>query len=427
MEVLQKHIDKSLAAIRRPGSGGYHRQWEILAKLEDWAERRPDLVELHDIGRGGEVLAQGGHRRILAARFGLSGRERPRLLLFAGVHARELATSEVVLLFGDRLLEQVGKDPELTSLLHTREIWLIPCLNPDGREYCFSHDPWWRKNRTLQDGGHVGVDLNRNFSYHWGANPPNGGSSGNPRSGIFRGKQPFSEPETRALRDLVRSRQFSVSLALHGYGEMILQPFGYARQTPSHPGLYQRLGSLLKETTGYQSGPVPDILGYFSNGRHDDWLYADRSQGKGMVVAAELEIGRSFFPRMETVQALARSIGNGVLALTRFAGVDLQVQVHPRTLASGEVEVVVELRNQGRQDAEEVVLRLERTDPGEARSLQRIVVGTLRGLGRAGMRGAELRREVFRVEGPLHSLRLTAYCEGELPVKVNKTVPTFAD
>lgn len=426
LELLQEGIDRSLAELRRPGAGGYHRYWDVLAKVEGWRRQRPDLVQVLDIGSGGEVLAQGGRRRVMAARFALGEGPRPRLLLFGGIHARELATTEVPLLLGDRLVREAGTDPALTRLLETREIWLVPLLNPDGREYCFSHDPWWRKNRNLQPSGHMGVDLNRNFGYRWGPNPPLGGSSGNPTSGIYRGPRPFSEPETRALRDLVTTTDFSISLSLHSYGEMVLLPFGFGQEATEHQPLYDQLARVLREATGYQVGPVPDVLGYYSNGRHDDWLYAAREQGKGMTAAVELEIGRSFFPTYPEVERLAGELGEAVLAVAGMAGASLAMEVEVHTLAADHHEVVVTVRNLGVRDASGVQLRLDRAAPGR-RGLGRRSVGVLPGLGTQGMAAPAAVVVTVPVRGPLKTLRVTATATGELPVQVEQTVPIFAD
>ena len=48
----------------------------------------------------------------------------------------------------------------------------------------------------------IGVDLNRNYMYKFAFN--NKGSSDQPCSEDFRGPTPFSEPETKAVRDFVK-------------------------------------------------------------------------------------------------------------------------------------------------------------------------------------------------------------------------------
>lgn len=424
VELLQPDIHGAIEEARRDGE--YHRYEDLVARLEGWAQRRPELVRLVEVGQGGEELPDGRRRRILAARLGLSKVPRPRLLLFGGIHARELGTGEVPIWIGERLIAGAGRDPEITGLLETREVWILPVLNPDGREYCFDVDPWWRKNRSVQGRGRIGVDLNRNFGFEWGANRPNGGSSGNPGSGIYRGARPFSEPETRALRDLVRDHAFAVSLSLHSYGEMVLTPYGYGDRPVEHPGLYRRLRALMAGATGYQHGAVPEVLGYYSNGRHDDWLYAGRDGGKGMTAAIELEIGNTFFPRYPEVRRMAERIGDGVLELARTAGVALELDVAARPSGAEVTEVRVRASNEGVADAAEVHLAVDVLEP-ERRRVGGRNLGELHGWGLAGTTRVASRETRFQIHGPVRRVRVTARVAGERPVVVEREIEPFAD
>lgn len=59
-----------------------------------------------------------------------------------------------------------------------------------------------RKNRNVDESCNPltgGVDLNRNYGFKWGID--NEGSNPNPCSQSYRGKGPFSEPETQAIRN----------------------------------------------------------------------------------------------------------------------------------------------------------------------------------------------------------------------------------
>ena len=62
-----------------------------------------------------------------------------------------------------------------------------------GREYKI-----WRKNMRASGSAVYGVDLNRNYSHGWG-----GPGSSEFASEIFRGFSPFSEPETKAIKNFV--------------------------------------------------------------------------------------------------------------------------------------------------------------------------------------------------------------------------------
>ncbi|KAJ1467648.1 hypothetical protein T484DRAFT_1858075 [Baffinella frigidus] len=59
------------------------------------------------------------------------------------------------------------------------------------------------------------VDLNRNTDWNWGGT----GSSGNIKSEEYRGKAPFSEPETRFVRDVAVENGVDAYMSMHtAYG-----------------------------------------------------------------------------------------------------------------------------------------------------------------------------------------------------------------
>ena len=69
-------------------------------------------------------------------------------------------------------------------------MWFIPVVNPDGYVFNELIEPFGggmhRKNRkdtNCGNGTMRGVDLNRNFSFGWGAN--NSGSSPDPCSDVY--------------------------------------------------------------------------------------------------------------------------------------------------------------------------------------------------------------------------------------------------
>ena len=56
----------------------------------------------------------------------------------ANNHGEEVITSAVALYTIDLLLREYGRDPEITELLDTRAVYVIPRLNPDGAEICLT-------------------------------------------------------------------------------------------------------------------------------------------------------------------------------------------------------------------------------------------------------------------------------------------------
>lgn len=65
-----------------------------------------------------------------------------------------------------------------------------------------------------------GVDINRNYGYNWG-NKETVCSDG------FPGAYPFSEAETRAMRDLLDANKETIKFAynFHSYGPMYIWPY----------------------------------------------------------------------------------------------------------------------------------------------------------------------------------------------------------
>lgn len=140
------------------------------------------------------------------------------------------------------------------------DIYFLPIVNPDGydlslnvrvylsKKKCnlmsfiiFKLDTYWRKNlRQIENTfeGCFGVDLNRNFDYHWMSNLDKRGrlsSSSNIHfflniletgasddicEEVYAGESPASEPEVRAIQDFIMSKKgkWISYVTLHSYG-----------------------------------------------------------------------------------------------------------------------------------------------------------------------------------------------------------------
>jgi protein MpaA len=120
----------------------------------------------------------------------------PRILVVGCIHGNEPAGIAIV-----RALERT----------HPRaDLWLVPVLNPDGLE------AGTRQNAR-------GVDLNRNFPSLWQ-------HFGHPGSTYYSGPKPFSEPETRAARDLILRIKPRYTIWYHQHMDVV---WAYGRSTAS--------------------------------------------------------------------------------------------------------------------------------------------------------------------------------------------------
>ncbi|XP_042877673.1 carboxypeptidase B-like [Penaeus japonicus] len=236
---------------------------EIQAYVEDLPNLYPGRVKVKELGRSAEnrpilmVVVQSG-----------SARRSPVLFVDGGMHAREWVSPAAATYLVGRLLES----PDLTRDVEWR---VIPLLNPDGYVYSWTNDRMWRKNRgATRSALCTGVDINRNFDYHWGES----GSSNRPCSSIFQGSTAFSEPEAIALKESILDvkKRVKAYVSLHAYGQYILHPWGYRRVTPINSDQLAEVGKgmadEIRRTQGsnFAVGSSAKLL-YPAAGASDDW------------------------------------------------------------------------------------------------------------------------------------------------------------
>lgn len=239
----------------------------------------------------------------------------PEVRIDAMHHAREPQGMQTTLWFLLWLCEEYGSDPLATYLVDEREIYIIPCVNPDGYTYNEQQSPqgggMWRKNRRNNGGGSFGVDLNRNYDFQWGYDDL--GSSSDPNSDVYRGPSAASEPEVQALMAFMATRDFKTTLSVHTFGNWWLSPLGYIEAAPANGADYDEVGALATEVNGYAFGPA-SILLYLANGTTVDY---DHGAHGSMSWTPEIGNGNDgFWPPQSRIVPLAEE---NLLALARTA------------------------------------------------------------------------------------------------------------
>jgi hypothetical protein len=247
----------------KPGAG-------VRARLAAWAAA-DTLIHVDSIG----ASHQG--RPILAVKLGTPGdaADRPNVLFLATHHAREWISTALAL----KLIRWLADSAALTIATH--DVWVIPVENPDGYQYTFTSDRYWRKNRRLNPNGSYGVDPNRNYPAFWGLDE--WGSSGNQLAETYRGTAPGSEPETQAVIAFHAAHPPVLSLSYHSYSGLVLHPWGFrAGQLAPDASRYQALAgtdlvpAILDHVPAssidyYHPGPGWNL--YSTNGEYTDWAY----------------------------------------------------------------------------------------------------------------------------------------------------------
>jgi protein MpaA len=187
-------------------------------------QEREDAVRalgFEEIGRSSEG------RAIEARRFGGPGAP---LLVMGGIHGDEPASV-------DALLDLVQRMP----VAGAPPLWLIPAANPDGL-------------RELRKNSARDVDLNRNF--------PARSFRAEHAPGYWPGPGPLSEPETRAIADLIAREGVCGAVAVHA-------PFACV----NFDGPAADWAGAVAEACGW---PARGDIGYPTPGSFGSWLGLDQ-------------------------------------------------------------------------------------------------------------------------------------------------------
>lgn len=330
--------------------GGYYTFAEIEADLDEMYQLYPDLItQKFSIGSSIEG------RTIWAVKISDNptiNESEPTVGFDALVHAREPQSMATQMYFMWYLLENYGTDPEATYLVNNREMFFVPCFNPDGYEYNRLTNPngggYWRKNRRNNGGNCYGIDLNRNFGYMWGYD--NLGSSPDPCDETYRGASAFSEPESQAIRNFAILNNYGTHFNMHSYGGYILYPWGYINEATPDSLTYIEFAGLLTSYSGYAYGYGGQLLGYNSNGSIRDWMYGEQTF-KNKTFGYTIEIGDDFWPQQSQIYPIAQQNLRTMIYQSFLAGEYVQL-VNPNFstqyfLPSSTVELTPEFKNKG--------------------------------------------------------------------------------
>ncbi|XP_020808940.1 zinc carboxypeptidase [Drosophila serrata] len=247
----------------------YHPLESIYDWLESLAKKRPEVVSLLDLGASTQGLP------IKGVRIGFGRENLTSVFVESGIHAREWIAPATATYFIDQLLN--SEDPVDQEMARSYNWLIFPSVNPDGYRYTFQGDRMWRKNRALF-GICRGVDLNRNFPFHWNVT----GASGDPCRYDYSGPSAGSEVETQRivqfLEQNVHSERIRTFISLHSYSQMIMFPYGHSAERVENYQDLKEIGQLaaqrIKDVSGriYKSGSIYETI-YPSSGGSKDWAH----------------------------------------------------------------------------------------------------------------------------------------------------------
>lgn len=273
-------------------------------------------------------------------------------VFFQGVqHAREAIGGSSMIFMMQYLCEKYATDSRIKDMVDNREIYIIVCMNPDGWEYNRNNGGAggaWRKNRK-NNGGSYGVDLNRNWNVDWanctGAVGASSCGSGTASNDTYWGTASFSEPETQAVRDFIRSKHIVVANDQHSYGPYYSLPYGRPNLHTADPlttlqqNWYTAIPALMGKYNGMRAGNSLEALGYEVAGGVKDWfLKGDLGTGvngglKTNIMGMTGEggyrsgiVGSSFWPQASEIVTLCKGMLYQNLQMIYSAGSYVDIQ-----------------------------------------------------------------------------------------------------
>eukprot|EP00741_Cyanophora_paradoxa_P021717 tig00000241_g20962.t1 len=329
----------------------FHNYNELTTKLQSLAAAYPNLATLSSIGKSVQ------NRELWVMRITDNPHDQepePEFKYVGNMHGDESVGREILIRLIQYLLENYGKDPAVTALVNSTDIYILPSMNPDGFE------------RRTRENVH-GVDLNRNF-------PDQFRSPANTLEG--------REPEVQALMRWSMSRHFVLSANMHGGAVVANYPWdgnaegasGKYAATPddalfrSLASTYAQAHPTMKNSPEFPGGITNGAQWYVLYGGMQDWNYIWTG-----AVELTMEVSEIKFPSKETLEgfwrdnlppmlAYMRRVHTGVRGIVRDAvtgkpvaanvsvvGIDKTVASDPargdyyRLLVPGDYELIVDV------------------------------------------------------------------------------------
>jgi hypothetical protein len=168
---------------------------------------------------------------------------KPVALMTSCIHGNEPWAAGITMAYIGNLLDQYGKNKEVTDLVDSRDLYFVPVVSPDSYPISRNVD---------------GVDPNRDFS-----------------SSKFPDHK--SSPSVAALTDLYWKIRPSAVISGHTFGRLLLIPYGDSYEKSPHEKDYTRIVGRMAEMTGYKKIHCSELYNKPINGTEIDWFYKNGS------------------------------------------------------------------------------------------------------------------------------------------------------
>lgn len=185
----------------QPQEFRHHNYADMELFLRKYSSEYPSITNLYKIGRS----VEGRELYVMAISDNPTVHEHgePEFKYVANMHGNEVVSRELMLNLIEYLCSNYGTDPEVTQLVNSTRIHIMPSMNPDGYEVAIEGDEQGYSGRNNSNN----FDLNRNF-------PDQFVTITEPR-----------QPETIAVINWLKSIPFILSANLHGGSLVVNYPY----------------------------------------------------------------------------------------------------------------------------------------------------------------------------------------------------------
>ncbi|XP_045771711.1 zinc carboxypeptidase-like isoform X2 [Maniola jurtina] len=216
--------------------------------------------------------------------------KKPGILVIGTLNGMIWAGPNAIIELAEKLLYDTNYQ---TPFFNDYDWYLIPLANPDALNFTTrlrhlktidatewsrnttarTHTKpamWYKNFDTEPDKACFGVNINRNFAYHWQDDVR---KTPDLCSQYYPGPKPFSTSEARAIREYVHKLADIVHLAIHLHAsfipkkELILYPWRYTSRHPSNYRTLQDIGEYAARQARLPDGRLYEVQQGSSNGR----------------------------------------------------------------------------------------------------------------------------------------------------------------
>jgi len=263
------------------GTDFFHDYNSMVSAMEAIAADYPEIVRLDTLGWSVEG------RMILGAKITDNPdieENEPEFRVLGLHHGDEFMAEEIPLELLEHLASGYGNDPMVTNLVNTIETWIVPMVNPDGR----MATPYATRYNAN------GEDLNRDYGYMWDGLTP----------------EPFSQPETRAIRENGIENLFCLSLSFHTSGDIVNSIWNHKSGRPDDWDIVEPLSNEYASYNGYWAVEGYDWYQVF--GDTNDWSYGSRSDLDWTIEVSDYGIETVWNENRDAMLALMQHATDGV-------------------------------------------------------------------------------------------------------------------